>query len=100
MALALTPPYCEPQRLRREVLGPSRFGKFVSTASRCGGLKAIGLRVYNDGVGLTVMLAPLRMSADDGARSGVFEHLRADDAGMSAGRFEVTVLHLSEPRPE
>jgi len=42
--------------------------------------------------GLAVMQAPLRMSDDDGARSGVFEHLRADVAGMSAGRFGVTVL--------
>ncbi len=38
------------------------------------------------------MLAPLRMSDDDGARSGVFEHLRADVAGMSAGRFGVKIL--------
>jgi len=38
------------------------------------------------------MLAPLRMSDDDGARSGVFEHLRADVAGMRAGRFGVAVL--------
>jgi hypothetical protein len=32
------------------------------------------------------------MSDDDGARSGVFEQLRADVAGMSAGRFGVTIL--------
>jgi hypothetical protein len=39
-----------------------------------------------------LILAPLRMSDDDGARSGVFEHLRADVAGVSAGRFGVTIL--------
>ncbi len=46
----------------------------------------------DEGVGLAVILSPPRMYDDDGARSGVFEHLRAEVAGMRAGRFGMAVL--------
>ncbi len=45
------------------------------------------------------MLAPLRMSGDDSARSGVFKHLFADVAGMSVRRFWVIVLPPMQIRP-
>ena len=53
----------------------------------------------DEGVGLAVMLAPLRMSGDDSARSSVFKHLFADVAGMSARRFWVIVLPPMQIRP-
>ena len=46
----------------------------------------------DEGVGLAMIPAALGMSGDDGARSGVLQHLRADVSGVVARDVRVAVL--------
>ncbi len=72
---------------------PSELLRFADAEDRMQSRLPCGQTIAGDeGVGLAVMLAPLRMFDDDSDRSGVFKHLHADVAGMSARRILVTVL--------